>query len=48
MKSRKNKDSHNLKDEIHEVASKSDCCVSYFEYRGEEYLEQAGASGEEH
>lgn len=48
MKSLKNKDSHNLKDEIQERARKSDSCLSYFEYRGEGYFEQAGAPGEKH
>lgn len=42
------KDSQNLNDEIHEVARQSDCCVSYFEYKGEGYFEQAAAPGEKH
>lgn len=46
MESLKNKDSHNLNDEIPEVASKSDCSVSYFEYRGEAFFEQPGAPAE--
>lgn len=44
----KKKHSHNLNYEIHEVASKSDCCVSYLEYKGEGYFEHVGAPGEKH